>query len=628
MTDPDTMNFIPRALRSTVLLLIALAPALPAFAQYQPSYTVLRSTQHVHVNRDGSNTDDISSLLRIDTPKGIELLGEQRLSYVGSLETMEVVEAWTLTPDGQRIDVPASGIRTMEESDSGSPQFSDGKVLVIIFPAVRVGSQTFWRARSVQHTPYFPGNFFWSRFFSPQVVQQDTRLTITHDPAIALSIEASGMTGGAVAALASDAPGTVRHEYAFKQDTAFPPEPGRLPLTDFAPHVLVTSFKSWGELGLAYQARARPQAEPTEAITRLATELTAGKTTPRDKVRVLHQWVSRNIRYVSMDIGAGGFVPHSAQSILDNRYGDCKDHVALLEALLRSVGIESSPALINYGDAVRLPKLPVSSPINHVITYIPSLDLYLDSTSQFAPMGTLPDGDLDKPVLLTATGEVGRTPAMHPQREFIHSQAWLTLSKTGEVSGRSVTRYGGSHEIDSRGARFDHQGREVSQIVDGLLARFDETGTGNIEQPDPLDLTVPWEVKSSFELDPVVNMPGPAAMTMPVGLVPGVIPSMRTFKAFPERRFEFYCGSHGYREETEIAFPASTRIDRIPPNVRFSRGALRYLAQYQRRGQSLHVVREYTAHRQGLACNATNDADWAALLPVLQRDLRGQVFFR
>jgi hypothetical protein len=102
--------------------------------------------------------------VRIDTPKGVEALGEQRLSYVGS--------------------------------------------------------QTFWRAHSVQHTPCFPGNFFWSRFFSPHVVQQHTRLTVTHDPAIALSIRAGGMTGGAVAALASDAPDTVRHEYAFKQGTA------------------------------------------------------------------------------------------------------------------------------------------------------------------------------------------------------------------------------------------------------------------------------------------------------------------------------------------------------------------------------------------------------------------------
>jgi hypothetical protein len=243
-------------------------------------------------------------------------------------------------------------------------------------------------------------------------------------------------------------------------------------------------------------------------------------------------------------------------------------------------------------------------------------------------MGTLPDGDIDKPVLLTATGEVARTPPMHPQRDFTHSHTWLTLSSTGEVKGRSITRYGGSHEMESRSARFDDQGREVSKIVDDLLSRFDETGTGNIEQPDPLDLTVPWEVTSSFELDPVVNMPGPAAMTVPVGLAPGVIRGMRNEKAAPQRRFEFYCGSHGYREETEIALPASTRIDRIPPSVSFKRGALRYSAQYQRRGQSLHVVREYTAHRAGLACNATNDADWAALLPVLQRDLRGQVVFR
>jgi hypothetical protein len=103
---------------------------------------------------------------------------------------------------------------------------------------------------------------------------------------------------------------------------------------------------------------------------------------------------------------------------------------------------------------------------------------------------------------------------------------------------------------------------------------------------------------------------------------------MRTTKALPERRFESYCGSHGFREETEMAFPASTRIDRIPPNVSFKRGELRYSARYQRRGQSLHVVREYTAHRHGLACNAASDADWAALLPVLQRDLRGQVVFR
>ena len=80
----------------------------------------------------------------------------------------------------------------------------------------------------------------------------------------------------------------------------------------------------------------------TPAISALAKELTSGVTDDRAKVRKLYNWVSRNIRYVAVYVAEGGFVPHSAQSILDNRYGDCKDHVTLLEALLAAVGIEST----------------------------------------------------------------------------------------------------------------------------------------------------------------------------------------------------------------------------------------------------------------------------------------------
>jgi transglutaminase-like putative cysteine protease len=84
---------------------------------------------------------------------------------------------------------------------------------------------------------------------------------------------------------------------------------------------------------------------------------------------------------VSISLGSGGLVPYDAQTTLDNRYGDCKDYVALLEALLDAKGIESSPDLINLGDAYPLPKLAVLSPVNPVITYIPSPDLYLDATA-------------------------------------------------------------------------------------------------------------------------------------------------------------------------------------------------------------------------------------------------------
>jgi len=88
-------------------------------------------------------------------------------------------------------------------------------------------------------------------------------------------------------------------------------------------------------------------------------------------------------------VGSGGVVPHAADTVLDNFYGDCKDHVTLLEAMLTAVGIESSPALINSGNAYHLPTAPALGTINHVITYIPSLDLYLDPTAAQTEFGYL-----------------------------------------------------------------------------------------------------------------------------------------------------------------------------------------------------------------------------------------------
>ena len=93
--------------------------------------------------------------------------------------------------------------------------------------------------------------------------------------------------------------------------------------------------------------------------------------------------------------------------MLANRYGDCKDHAALLEALLAAAGIDSTGALINSDNAYRLPRVPTLGVFNHVITYVPSLDLYLDSTAESIAAGYLPSSDLGKPVLLTSERQDG-----------------------------------------------------------------------------------------------------------------------------------------------------------------------------------------------------------------------------
>jgi hypothetical protein len=117
-------------------------------------------------------------------------------------------------------------------------------------------------------------------------------------------------------------------------------------------------------------------------------------------------------------------------------------------------------------------------------------------------------------------------------------------------------------------------------------------------------------------------------MTIPVGVTPGLLRAMATSSQPVLRRFDRYCLSWQHREEIELRLPPQVRIDRIPADTRFQRGPLRYSATYRRIGQVVSITRELAADRPSHTCNASDDADWTALLRVLQRDLRGQVFLR
>ena len=610
-------------------LLPGLLVSALSHAQFVPSSTMVLEAETIHVQKDGQFTQTLESMVRIETPQGVVSRGERKLHYNAKLETLEVLQAYTLQKDGSRIDVPADKIRTQDASDgSGGGSLSDDKVKVVIFPQVEVGSQLYILARSVQHTPIFPGHFFWSAYFSPHFRQEGYTLNLTHEPGIAIQVASDRVTGGPVPALPQDAPGVLRYRFTYQQPTAYPYESGQLQLTDFAPYIALSSFKDYADFARAYQARAKPMAAVTPAIASLAQELVSGAANERDKVRRLYNWVSRNIRYVAVYVGAGGWVPHSAQSVLDNRYGDCKDHVVLLEALLAAIGIDSSTALINTEDGYRLPSLPINAYFDHVITYVPSLDLYLDSTSQFSPMGTLPDGDMDKPVLHTATGKIGRTPANDPARDFSHTEIALTLLPDGQVSGHSTAQMEGYVQVSSRGSQFATLNHEQANTVNRMLGRYQESGTGEIKSSQPLDLDSPWQVSSVFQLDAVVNLPGPSAMTLPVGVTPGRIKGMAHYKPPVARRFPSACGSGKHSESISLQLPAHVKVERMPSNVNFRLGPLAYTASYALEGSLIKVHREFVSHRTRPTCNERDDKDWAALREALRHDLRAQIFLK
>jgi hypothetical protein len=175
-------------------------------------------------------------------------------------------------------------------------------------------------------------------------------------------------------------------------------------------HQIVPEFKGYFDLQKTFsRAMVNDAAEividaPKEMPLHTDFAMMSALPVEDSATRRVYRWTYKNSRYVATYIGAGGWVPHEAQWTLTHRYGDCKDHVTLLAALLAVKGIESDPVLINADLAsFTLPKVPVRA-FNHAITYLPRWQLYLDSTDNLATFGVLPEADSGRPVLHAGRG--------------------------------------------------------------------------------------------------------------------------------------------------------------------------------------------------------------------------------
>ncbi len=84
--------------------------------------------------------------------------------------------------------------------------------------------------------------------------------------------------------------------------------------------------------------------------------------------------------------------------------------------MLDAVGTGNEPALIGLGAVSIRCRVPGygSGAINHVITYMPELNLYADSTASSVEFGYLPLADMDRPTLLVTAGTMSRTHATQP----------------------------------------------------------------------------------------------------------------------------------------------------------------------------------------------------------------------
>ena len=605
------------------------APAPASEAQASNNYSFVRYRADYVVSADAGNVQTEEYEILLKTKAAVEQFSQVRLSYSEKMETLDVLAAYTLTADGQRRDVPADRIYTQESySSAAAAMYADRKVRVVVFPNLAPGTRVVYRTRRTQTTPYFPGYFGLWETFSVFTQYDDAQVALSAPASLPMHVQQRGVQG-------SDQPrirgGQAQWEWRYRRTDPLQAQNWSAAAWEFSPTIMASTYRDWAQVGQAYQLKGGQAAKVTPGIQALADQLTAGIVDRRQQAAVLYRWVSQNIRYVAVYLGNGGLEPNPAQSILDNHYGDCKDHVVILEALLAARGIDSTPVLIGAGGGPSLPAIPLLGRFNHAITYVPEFDLYLDSTSAYARFGQLPDGDLGAPVLHTRQAVLARTPDNDASRNGAGLEVGFQFDAAGNLSGQTVLQPGEVGEIGMRGsfARLNAQNR--ARVEESIMASSGFDGSGTLTLlGDPQDLSRPFNYRYDFHASDYVDFGVVGGMLLPDAPGGESFRDIYATASAPDNATPFYCND-SLREETyRLAFPAGVPIVAIPRSQRFQNAAGEYRLDWSRQGQA--IVARHRLHQRAVRgpqalCQPQDYAAFRALYQQVRRGFRGQVVY-
>lgn len=258
------------------------------------------------------------------------------------------------------------------------------------------------------------------------------------------------------------------------------------PVAELLPHVLfapsafeVDGYKgdmsTWQDYGkFIYQLLKGRDVLPDE-IRRKVHELTDPLKDPKEKVLVLYDYLQKNTRYISIQLGIGGWQPFDATYVATKKYGDCKALSNYMVALLKEAGITGKYVEIRSGDdaAPLVEDFPCSQ-FNHVIACVPfkTDTLWLECTSQITPAGYQGSftGDRKAVIIDEDGGHVVSTRRYQMSENYQYRTADATIDAEGGLDVQLSTRYGGRQMRRPLGMAYELSKEEREKVLNESLS--------------------------------------------------------------------------------------------------------------------------------------------------------------
>ncbi|NDQ58615.1 MAG: DUF3857 and transglutaminase domain-containing protein [Acidipila sp.] len=348
-------------------------------------------------------------------------------------------------------------------------------------------------------------------------------------------------------------------------------------------------FENWREMGKWQMGLALGRRDASQEIKQKVAMLTSPLSSTLDKMRALALFIQRDIRYVAIELGIGGWQPHTATEIFMHHFGDCKDKVTLLSSMLHEIGVESYYVAINTERGLVTPRMPAHmGRFDHMILGIRLPDnvqdaslvavlnqpgagrvLFFDPTDELTPFGYI-RGELQSNyglLVMPDGGDLLELPRLPAGINGIQRTAKLKLETNGTLSGEIEEVRLGDRARSLRSAlRSVAKDSDRIKPIETLLAhslttfQITKASVGNFERTD-----LPLQFHYSFTAQNYAKGAGDLLLVRP--RVVGSKSSDFLETKEPRRYSVEFDGPSSDTDIFEIALPAGFQIDDLPPPV-------------------------------------------------------------
>ncbi|HEY5913140.1 MAG TPA: DUF3857 domain-containing protein [Verrucomicrobiae bacterium] len=306
---------------------------------------------------DGTGEAQDEWFTKVLTEKGKRGRRTLSLSYMLPYSTVEVVKLEVMKLDGAAVvvDLAANSKEMVDDSQMGMNIYDpNSRVLRVSIPALEVGDTVHAVTRQTTHRAIIPGEFAEYNVFEGQGF-------IRH---LSYEVYAPGEKPLQRVLLRDEIPGTVKYSKAatanggslYRWEVNNVPrmfdEPAMPAFENVLQRLLVSTSPDWQSVSKWYWELSKPHLEATTTdMKKTVEELTAGASSPTEKMKALFYYVSKKVRYMGLtpEKDRPGYEPHDVSLTFEKKYGVCRDKAALLVALLRTAGLNAFPVLINVG---------------------------------------------------------------------------------------------------------------------------------------------------------------------------------------------------------------------------------------------------------------------------------------